>query len=317
MFRLLRWVGVFFFLLLLVVGKLLTSTRQEESTLSFIAYEITGMSQDSVFVLHPETGKEWRVSGITSTSYPTWSPDGKWLSFAMWHNGNMDLVKVNILGNQYHWLTDTPNIGESQSKWSPNGRWLAFSATEWATPGQQIWKLNRVDVNGENLIELFDGEINHFEWSTDSTQIAFISTRETRPRTGIEVHAPQITSLYMMNVDGQSIYRITPDFDQVRSFSWSPNGRWLVFSAIADDTHDLYKIHPDGSALQKLTENTWTEYNPTWSPNGGKIVFGSEYFFHMTNPDGSTEIQLTEQPQAGYYPAFWMPNGRDNRHYWK
>ena len=72
--------------------------------------------------------------------------------------------------------------------------------------------------------------------------------------------------------------------------SWSPDGRWLAFSAsIPKGTPapkgplgcDIYLVAADGTGLQRLT-NTYSAVKPVWSPSGNQIVFSVTHRYAVT-----------------------------------
>jgi WD40-like Beta Propeller Repeat len=83
-----------------------------------------------------------------------------------------------------------------------------------------------------------------------------------------------------------------------RLFSWSPNGRQLLYSVKApvdtgdvdDYDVDVYIVNADGSDRRKLRRaNIWTD--PVWSPRGDAVLIGDDHLgvrqLAVVNADGS------------------------------
>ncbi|HQD27198.1 MAG TPA: hypothetical protein PKV78_11755 [Methanoculleus thermophilus] len=84
-----------------------------------------------------------------------------------------------------------------------------------------------------------------------------------------------------MNLDGSGGVQITPDEEDVLQFSWSPDGREILYAA---QTHDpvsenvsfgIRIVNADGSSLRRLTSEN-VDSTPVWSPDGGRIAFYSQ-----------------------------------------
>jgi Tol biopolymer transport system component len=136
-----------------------------------------------------------------------------------------------------------------------------------------------------------------------SAPIAFI--RGDFPRRDLVVVSP--TGANARVVDG-------PILD-VRDFSWSPNGRRIVFSAApGTGSMNLYVVNADGSGRRRITRMIGNEIVPVWSPRGNKIAFERENdgdrSIWVMNADGTRPRQLTTGFDRGFeYPA-WSPDGR-------
>lgn len=81
-------------------------------------------------------------------------------------------------------------------------------------------------------------------------------------------------------------------------FSWSPDGKQIVFVASAKpkqekDDFDLYVINADGSNLRQITSGDGIDILPAWSPNGKWIAFHRNCTLWTTNPDGTNESPLS------------------------
>jgi Tol biopolymer transport system component len=84
----------------------------------------------------------------------------------------------------------------------------------------------------------------------------------------------------VMNANGNELIDITPSELRYISFlDWSPDGRYIAFSAWKDNAIQVFTIKPDGSNLVQLTFGTEGGSSPSWSPDGKNIMFIS------SNPD--------------------------------
>jgi Tol biopolymer transport system component len=117
--------------------------------------------------------------------------------------------------------------------------------------------------------------------------------------------------LYLVNMDGSHLQRLTEpevaDFDP----AWSPDGAWLAFSR--DRRGDLDPltccaiaiIRPDGTGFRLVPGTTGGSF-PAWSPDGGRIAYQRPDGLWVTATDGSGSRQLAEG--AVSHPA-WSPDG--------
>jgi Tol biopolymer transport system component len=84
-------------------------------------------------------------------------------------------------------------------------------------------------------------------------------------------------------------------------FTWSPDSRWLAFSAVGS----LYKIRVNGDSLTQLTSSTG-DIRPAWSPDGTQIAFVRTGVW-LLRMDSLTTRQLST---SGNFPS-WHPNGME------
>jgi Tol biopolymer transport system component len=154
-------------------------------------------------------------------------------------------------------------------------------------------------------------------WSPDGTRLAFYSTRD---------HG---RDLYIMDIFGQQIQRLTHNGANNSSPSWSPDGREIAFASDYADAFAIYTIPVDcrdtfEHCAKRLTPDDHFWYAaPAWSPDGERITFvttkdttnafddslGNSNIYIM-NRDGTNIQQLTDNLGDDYTPA-WSPDSRN------
>ena len=56
----------------------------------------------------------------------------------------------------------------------------------------------------------------------------------------------------------------------------APTTAKIVFMSKRDGNAEIYSMNPDGSDQINLTQDPAADYNPAWSPNGKHILFSSD-----------------------------------------
>lgn len=68
------------------------------------------------------------------------------------------------------------------------------------------------------------------------------------------------------------------EMGEILNPTWSPDGRYIAFSALAGGLSDLFLFDLETDELKKLTDDPFSDLYPAWSPDGQKIAFVTDRF---------------------------------------
>jgi TolB protein len=74
------------------------------------------------------------------------------------------------------------------------------------------------------------------------------------------------TEIYVMNVDGSGVRRLTNHPAEDSTPTWSPNGAQIAFTSKRAGTPQIYLMSADGSGVRRLTTTESYADRATWSP---------------------------------------------------
>ncbi|UCH42338.1 MAG: PD40 domain-containing protein [Dehalococcoidales bacterium] len=218
--------------------------------------------------------------------------------------GEFDLYIIDIDGEQQERLT-TSIIGIGYYSFSPDGRRITY----WVEG--DIYTTN--DDGKWNIILLSGRHAYEPAWSPDGSKIAFQSWEHDPDRSDGN------SEIYVMDVDGGNLIRLTDNSAYEDYPTWSPDGTQIAFVSDRDGNHEIYVMNADGSSQRRLTRNSEMDTFPTWSPDGTKILFQSDRDYrclYTMDTDGSNVTRLTPTDYSSNCPS-WSPDGaRITFHEW-
>lgn len=177
---------------------------------------------------------------------PAWSPDGRRIAFA--HGGLLEAQIVVMDVSNGDFIRATKNALDSAvPDWAPGGTELAFV---------EIANLVVVAADGSrrrgfpNLVAR-DLIVNTPKWSPDGRRILF----SEGPFDTASRDNSRLRELYVVNVDGRGLRRLTQNQVWDGGAEWSPDGRRIVFeSDRAEDRTGLYVMNSRGAGIRRLVE---------------------------------------------------------------
>ena len=119
---------------------------------------------------------------------------------------------------------------------------------------------------------------------------------------------------------GDSILEAMRAISEQSSFSWSPDGTQLAFTAALDKPDaDVYVYDLNAAEVTRVSEDDGQDFNPTWSPDGKSILFFEADSFGtgaghamkgiwLAEADGSRANLLRESTAGGEQLLGWRDN---------
>lgn len=156
---------------------------------------------------------------------PAWSPDGNWIVFHSFWDGNYHLWMIRKDGSQRRQLTFGP-YDDREPHWSPDGQRLVFSSDRGGN--YDIWQLILATSTLQQLTKDPANEYNP-AWSADGSQVVFISEQTDAP------------GLYRLDAAGkpQLIVQTTA---KLAAPSWQPTGLQVLYNSLTKTQSGLSMV---------------------------------------------------------------------------
>lgn len=278
-----------------------------------VVYEQTRTNWDTnafetdLWIADTATGERHRLTSVgSSSSDAKWSPDGSWISFissraTSVHGspaGKRQLYVMPVNGGEAQQITKMDE-GVGGYDWAPDSKHIAISAESAESKAVK----DRKDAFGDYKVVHADYHLMHL-WLAD------LPVTDQAGRTGPIGEPKQLT---------------TGDSFSVDSFSFSPDGKRIAFSATRDPdlismgTSDIYTVTVADGAVKKIVDTAGPDNDPHWSPDGTRIAYvtanANKFYFYsntyiaVVSADGGSPSVLSgdfdEEPNL----IAWAPDG--------
>ena len=86
--------------------------------------------------------------------------------------------------------------------------------------------------------------------------------------------------LYIVNVEkGKKEKEVAfPQLGEILNPTWSPDGRFVAFSALVGGFSDIFIYDLEEDKLERMTDDAFADLYPVWSPDGSAIAFVTDRF---------------------------------------
>ncbi len=226
-------------------------------------------------------------NNVVDTS-PSWSPDGRQLSFRSRRDGSADLHIMDTDGGNVRNLIRDPVdsiFDDFYPRWNPHRDLLAMYTDRFYSPavGCAWHRIAYMPVSGgmDNIVVL-DAHVTEQEtltWSPDGSKIVYSS----RCNFGKE----QEIVLYEWDIDTDEVSVLIKDGFVNSAPAYSNNGRFLAYQSLRNENADIYILDLESGETINATNHPAKDSHPTWSPDDSQLAF-------MTDRDGNDEIYVLD-----------------------
>ncbi|MFO0918598.1 MAG: biopolymer transporter Tol [Planctomycetaceae bacterium] len=223
-----------------------------------------------------------------------------------------------------------PRAGEGY--FSPDGEMIVYQAYPIGYPFYQIY-LQRLDERVPRLLSTGRGRTTCSYFAPQGDKILFASSHTDPDIELTEKKARDEAAqggrrryqwdfdfnmeLYLINLDGTGLKRLTSSAGYDAEGSFSPDGKHIVFTSDRDGDPDLYIMKADGTGARQLTDAPGYDGGPFYSPDGQWIIFRSDrqkkdmLQLFAISVDGKTEVQLTDNLDQVNWCPYFHPTGKN------
>jgi Tol biopolymer transport system component len=220
--------------------------------------------------------KEFRIRQVWADAIDSFfmgapSPDGRYLTYVNWENGNLGVRDLEKGENRLLTKDASYNTGEMayQSIFSPDGRQVAYT---WQNKEGQ-GELRIIGIDGSAPRVLYAGKEEWpwpASWSGDGKQILTLFS--------IQGKATKIAFVSTENGSIKDIKSFPQHSPQLR-MNLSPDGKYIAYSFPQQQysgNRDIFLLAADGSQQVSLVEHPADDNILGWSPDGKEVLFKSD-----------------------------------------
>ena len=225
--------------------------------------------------------------------WPAWSPDGKWIVCFPHALGATSFYAGPILVASDGGGTRDLGIGRTAELASPI----------WTGAGREI-----LLARASPVLSLFDAAACTIERINPETG-AHSSVLESPSRVSaidvlgsgrlvfdINSNRVNLREVPAAGAAAPGVW-LTRGLGMNRQPRYSPDGEWIVYSALRGGNVDVWSLQPRTGAVRRLTDSPAVDYDPAFTPDGKHLIFSSDRSGHfeiwMADADGSGARQVS------------------------
>ncbi|MGB5875080.1 MAG: hypothetical protein WBH56_15280 [Bacteroidota bacterium] len=187
---------------------------------------------------------------------------------------------------------------------SPDGKHVVYQSCDPLTSPQEPNELFVATADGNERWNITNNTFvdQKPRWSPDGFHIAFESNRG-----GVE-------DLYLTDMRGTSVSKITGSLHPSRIGSWSPDGGALVYCSLLPDslgaTWQVFTVSVSGGEMRQLTSGGEQKTGPVFSPSGDSIAYLHGGRIFVMDSEGLGQREIPSGVDSVSTPLEWSLDGR-------
>jgi Tol biopolymer transport system component len=227
-----------------------------------ILFTMSGKSlnQDIWTMKTDGTERQQLTAESGNNSFPTVSPDGRFIVFESDRTGKINLWRMDADGGNPVRLTD--GEGEKMPAYSPDGRWIFYTSAD----DSSLWK---VSVEGSKIEKIADGYRRVPAISPDGKWLASIY-KDSHPESPLKIELLPLT----VNEDVK-IFDFPPNIRPVLLLRWTPDGQNITFAGMQNGSWNFWNQPVNGENPVPITNFKSLDqiFFFDWSKDGRQIIF--------------------------------------------
>ncbi len=197
-----------------------------------------------------------------------------------------------------------PDRSYSQVKISPDGEKILYTVNDHGL--YKVFIFNTVTGKKERIFRKgyrHDDKVDYtyplLAWHPAGQVIAMIT--EHKGLLWLYFYDPETRKWTKQNIFG---------FQKILDFSYSPDGRTFVLSAVQRGESDIFLYNIAANSAEQLTRDNFNDLNPRFLPKTGKIIFSSNRTDDTLRFDKDIPLKYTGQPNHDLFLIDVAPGNR-------
>ncbi|HVM08710.1 MAG TPA: PDZ domain-containing protein [Acidimicrobiales bacterium] len=151
---------------------------------------------------------------------------------------------------------------------------VRYRLTKWTPDGERLVTIS--DETGEDALEVHDASNSGAGRRLDGLDLGVVTDLAPSPKADVVAIANQRNELLLVDLSGGDVRRLDHnEYAQINGITWSPDGKWLAYSAPVDSerTRSLKLCDPTTGVVHTLTPPTFWDFAPSFDPDGKYLYF--------------------------------------------
>ena len=217
-----------------------------------------------------------------------------------------------------------PNLGEAaEFYFSPDSKSLIGNAKREGDTTHHVYtttvdgtKIVKINDKGEDACSFYFPDGKHLLWTSTRDNLDMPKGAWSDPK-----DYPKGSEIYMSDLEGKNIKRLTNNKQYDAEAAVSPDGKWILFGRDTDGKMDLWVMKSDGTGEKQITfTDEWQEGGAQFMPDSNTILTRAwkredqaqrmmPMQIFTVKRDGSDRKQITSEAGTNWAP-FPAPDGK-------